>query len=276
MAAVQPIRLQPSTAWNVNYAENSCRLSRAFGDGSDAIVLSLESEAPGQADMFVLGKALKTYSDKVSGKFLPVQAKPMEGHTAQSPFGTAVLWSRVRFLPDDLAEKYEKREKEATSGAGVRPPAIDLAQKAETEAKHMDFAAKVTELEVDARSGHPLILETGSLGAPIKAFDKCSRNSSQLGRRHRRRGQDRPAAVVAERPAMVHPGRLSAGHDGPWPAVGREGQAAGGATGRVTQCTSLSHFKEKSFDQIVCDKFMKRAHFEPAELADERRFPVTM
>ena len=274
MAAVQPIRLQPSTAWNVNYAENSCRLSRAFGDGSDAIVLSLESEAPGQADMFVLGKALKTYSDKVSGKFLPVQAKPMEGHTAQSPFGTAVLWSRVRFLPDDLAEKYEKREKEATSGAGVRPPAIDLAQKAETEAKHMDFAAKVTELEVDARSGHPLILETGSLGAPIKAFDKCSRDSL------RDWGVDPDVEdKIVRRPWSPNVRQWFTPDDYP-PAMTVRGQQSDvkvrllvDATGRVTQCTSLSHFKEKSFDQIVCNKFMKRAHFEPAELADGTKVP---
>ena len=45
------------------------------------------------------------------------------------------------------------------------------------------------------------------------------------------------------------------------------------AIGKVTKCTSLSHFKEKSFEQVVCDKFMKRARFEPAELADGTKVP---
>jgi hypothetical protein len=274
MAAVQPIRLQPSTAWNVDYAENSCRLSRAFGDAKEAIILSLESEAPGQADMFVLGKSLKSDSDKVPGKFLPVQGKPMEGHIAQSAYGTAVLWSRVRFLPDDVIEKYEKGDKETAYRPGVRPPPIDLAEKAETEARHLDFAAKVTELEVDARSGHPLILETGSLGAPIKAFDKCSRDSL------RDWGVDPDVEdKIVRRPWSPNMSDWFTANDYP-PAMTVRGQQSDvkvrlllDATGRVTKCTSLSHFKEKSFDQVVCDKFMKRARFEPAELADGTKVP---
>jgi len=45
------------------------------------------------------------------------------------------------------------------------------------------------------------------------------------------------------------------------------------ATGRVTNCTSVSHFKEPEFDRITCEKFTQRAHFEPAELADGTKVP---
>jgi protein TonB len=45
------------------------------------------------------------------------------------------------------------------------------------------------------------------------------------------------------------------------------------AAGRVTKCTSLSHFDEPQFNRIVCDKFIKRARFEPAELADGTKVP---
>ena len=41
----------------------------------------------------------------------------------------------------------------------------------------------------------------------------------------------------------------------------------------MTSCTSLSHFKEPEFNKIVCDKFMARARFEPAELADGTKVP---
>ncbi len=274
MAAAQPMRLQPSSTWNVDYAENSCRLSRAFGDSKDAILLSLESEAPGQVDMFVVGKSLKSDSDKVSGRFLPVQGKAMEGHVAQSPLGTAVLWSRVRFLPDELAEKLDERDEAATHRSAVRPPPIDLAEKAQIEASHLDFAAKVTELEVDARSGRPLILETGSLGAAIKAFDKCSRDSL------RDWGVDPDVEDgIVRRPWSPHVLDWFTSNDYP-PAMTVSGQQSDvkvrllvDATGKVTKCTSLSHFKEKSFDQVVCDKFMKRAHFEPAELSDGTKVP---
>ena len=45
------------------------------------------------------------------------------------------------------------------------------------------------------------------------------------------------------------------------------------ATGRVTKCTSLSHFDEPEFNRVTCTLFMKRAHFEPAELADGTKVP---
>ena len=40
------------------------------------------------------------------------------------------------------------------------------------------------------------------------------------------------------------------------------------ATGKITNCTSLSHFDAPQFNKVVCDIFKKRAQFEPAELAD--------
>ena len=45
------------------------------------------------------------------------------------------------------------------------------------------------------------------------------------------------------------------------------------ATGRVTKCTSLSHFEAPEFNKITCDKFTSRARFEPAELADGTKVP---
>ena len=38
--------------------------------------------------------------------------------------------------------------------------------------------------------------------------------------------------------------------------------------GKVTSCTSLSHFDAPEFNQIVCDIFKERARLEPVGLAD--------
>jgi hypothetical protein len=40
VAAAQPVRLQPSSQWVVDYAENSCRLIRNFGDGKSKAKLA--------------------------------------------------------------------------------------------------------------------------------------------------------------------------------------------------------------------------------------------
>jgi protein TonB len=45
------------------------------------------------------------------------------------------------------------------------------------------------------------------------------------------------------------------------------------ASGKVTNCTSLSHFDAPEFNKVVCEKFKARARFEPAELADGTKVP---
>ena len=258
----------------VDYGENSCRLARTFGDGDNLVLLNFESEAPGQVDMFVMGKPLDSNAEEVSGRFLPVQGKPMKGRTAESPKGGVVLWPRVSLLPDDVIEKYEERDKYPASKPGVRPPPIDLAEKAETKARHLEFAALVTELEVDVRRSHPLILETGSLGDAIKTFDECGRVSL------RDWGVDPDVDdKIVRRPWSPNVRGWFTPIDYP-PGMAIRGQESDvkvrllvDANGKVTKCTSLSHFKEKSFNEVVCDKFMKRAHFEPAELADGTKVP---
>jgi protein TonB len=45
------------------------------------------------------------------------------------------------------------------------------------------------------------------------------------------------------------------------------------ATGKITKCTSLSHFQEKQFEQLVCEKIARRARLRPAELEDGTKVP---
>src|SRR3954470_11943176 len=90
MAATQPVRLQPSGPWMVDYAENSCRLVRTFGDGGGKAVFALESEARDQVDMLLVGNPLHTDHQEVPTRFLPVQGKPMNGTVANSTKGPAV------------------------------------------------------------------------------------------------------------------------------------------------------------------------------------------
>lgn len=69
VAAAQPVRLQPSSPWIVNYADESCRLVRTFGEGKSKTVLEFESEAPGRMDLLVVGSPLERDDggDKVPG-----------------------------------------------------------------------------------------------------------------------------------------------------------------------------------------------------------------
>ncbi|HEV2596421.1 MAG TPA: energy transducer TonB [Sphingomicrobium sp.] len=277
VAASQPLQLQPSSKWVLDYAENSCRLVRLFGEGDNQTTLALESEAPGEMDMLVFGRPLSTFEEQVPARFVPVQAKPVMGRPARATDKgePAVLFMRVDFASEKFIAAAQKEADDRKAHPGERPPPLNLAAEAMMKADRQDFASKVRGLEVDARPGRPVILETGSLAEPLAMFDKCSRDSL------RDWGVDPALEDKIVRPvwAPEPPWKWFSSNDYPRDmAVRREESVVKArllvdATGRVTKCTSLSHFKEAEFNQIVCKSFMRRGHFEPAELADGTKVP---
>ena len=276
LIAAHPVRLQPSSPWVVDYAENSCRLIRSFGQDDKKVVMALESESPDEADMLIFGKPLEGYLEAVPARFLPVQGKPMTGRTATTSDHRqpAILWSKVTLLSDEFAARNAKRLEGRRANPGVRPPPLDLAEEAQMKAKRLEFALNATELEIDTRRDRPVILETGSLGDAIKSFDKCSRDSL------RDWGVDPDIEDKIVKPVWSPAvGSWFTSNDYPRDMLMRGEESdvkvrlLVDASGKVTKCTSLSHFKEPSFNDVVCGKFMKRAHFEPAELADGTKVP---
>jgi len=275
-AAATPIRLAPSSPWVIDYATDSCRLIRHFGEGKDMTIFALESEAPGAVDMLVAGRPLATSMVEVSARFLPAQVKPIHGSVGETTdnHNPVVLWSAVRLLPGDAADAVDKRETARKVHPEIRPPAVSLAEQAKRKALRQAFATNTTAIEIDARHDRPVILETGSLGEPIKAFDECSRNSL------RDWGVDPDVEDKIVRsvwaPAVW---KWFSATDYPKDMIQRGKESVVkvrvlvDATGHVTKCTSVSHFIETEFNKITCDKFTARARFEPAELADGTKVP---
>jgi hypothetical protein len=273
-SAATPIHLAPSTPWVVDYADNSCRLIRHFGQGDDETIFALESEAPGALDMILVGKPLWTANEEAPARLLPLQSKPFRGRVGESTDKARpmLLFSTVRMLPDDAVAAEEKREKEREAHPQIRPASVSVAEQARTKAQRQEFAAGTTAIEINAR--HSVILDTGSLGAPIKMFDQCTQDSL------RDWGVDPDVEDKIVRPVWApNPRGWFSSSDYPRDMLQRgkdsvvKVRVLVDATGRVTKCTSLSHFKEAEFNKITCDKFTARAHFEPAELADGTKVP---
>ncbi|MES2327823.1 MAG: energy transducer TonB [Pseudomonadota bacterium] len=273
--AAEPVHLAPSTPWDIDYAENSCRLIRHFGQGDDLTILVFESEAPGALDMLVVGKPVGTPSDQVPAKFVPLQSKPMRGDVGQSTDKglPMALFSTVRLLPDEAAAAEEK-EDHRRDMSSVRPRPVSVAEQAAKKAMRQNFVTNTTAIEIDPRRDRPIILDTGSLGDPIKLFDQCSRNSL------RDWGVDPDLEDKIVKPVWApDPSRWFSSDDYPsgMQSSGQESvvkvRVLVDATGRVTKCTSVSHFQAPEFDQITCAKFTARAHFAPAELADGTKVP---
>jgi len=275
-AAVQPVRLQPSSPWDLDYAEDSCRLLRSFGEGPDKTLLLIESDAPDQMDMVVVGKPLSGYADEVPAKFLPLAGADMDGRPAKSlqSGNPAIIWPTVTVLPKEAVEKEKKENEQRPKHRDTRPPPLNLTEEAAKKAQREAFAAGTTELEIDARRGHPVILETGSLGEPIRMFDKCSHDSLKDW------GVDPDLEAKIVRPVWApNPARWFTNDDYP-NSMWSKGQQSDikvrllvDAAGKPTKRTSLSNYLTPEAEKLVCDRFMKVAKFEPAELADGTKVP---
>jgi hypothetical protein len=277
VADSEPVRLQPSSPWDVDYAENSCRLVRKFGAGNSETLLIFESEGPDALDMVVVGKPLAHDGDEVPARFVPVQVSPFKGLSVTSTDKgrqPGILFGNIQLLPEEARAKLAARAKERSAHPNDRPPPRDLAEERERKAQRQEFAAKATEIEIDTRRGHPVFLETGSMGEAIKAFDQCTVKSLKDW------GIDPTLEDKIVRPVWLqNRGNVITWRDYPSKMLDQGQQSEVktrvlvDASGRVTKCTPLSYFDLPQFTQLVCDKITRNGKFAPAELADGTKVP---
>lgn len=284
IAASNPTRLQPSSGWVVDYADNSCRLIRMFGTGDYETKLVLESMAPDDIWMLVVGKELGGVfpTAQVKARFVPGQDDFFTGTPALAEQnGPAAVWSHVPLMPlvriDGKAPPELQRamdEAKSRAKSGQRPPPIDLAKRAAQRADRLQFAAKVSALEIESRAGHSVVLETGPLDAPVQVFDACIRDLMKGW------GIDPDVQDRITRPAWT-PNIWAWFSSGDYPTDAlRQGQESQvkfqllvDATGKVTKCTAISPYDAPAFTIAVCKALRQRGRFAPAELADGTKVP---
>ena len=266
-----PVRLKPSSQWVLDYAENSCQLIRTFGEGEQKTVLLIESPTPDRSPMLIVGKPLATSLTEVLARFRPGGGEAKGIATIATSGAPGVLWNYGPLWPGPVAgDKVTVRWPKP----GVRPEPIDLKERAVGRAYREAFASATTELEIDMGRGRTVILETGSLGKPLKAFDECGRESLRSW------GLDPDVQDKIVRPAWApKPLQWFTAQDYPTGMLrlGKESAVNArlivDATGKVTSCTGLSTFAAPEFNKVVCDIFKKRARLAPAELADGTKVP---
>ncbi len=265
VAAREPLRLAPSSKWNLHYGEDSCSIGRSFGDGDDRVIMVMTRYGPG--DMLQLnftGKPAFTSRDEgmVTLRFGPREAE-----------------QQVGFFPANTAAKIP--------GLIIRGE-LRIAARTEAELADIDAAAKagrpsfeaspitpeqeaaVTFVEVSRPVRRPFVLQTESLGPPLAALRKCTEEllghwgidvakHARLMRQatpkndYRRWVQARdypPEMIMDGKRAIVH-FRLNVGADG-----------------KPTACHIQQSTRPKAFDDAVCRAIMRNAEFEPALDAD--------
>lgn len=265
----EPLRLMPSSPWNVHYSDESCRIGRHFGEDDQRITFTAISFDDSDALRFAfVGKSLKSRED---GKLRMVihpsdRVKFADYYPA---IGADNLPALILIAPQYLVMETEEQIREI---------------KAAREADHHNYRrapitpeqeTAISHIELSGRFLPHVILETGSFGKVMEKMRDCR---DQLltdwgldAAKHRN---------LSERAQPLEsPGRWLRSSDYPMHLVerGQRGivhfRLMVDEKGDVSQCKIQQSTRPAEFDDVVCKALMRRAKFSPARDSEGNFLP---
>lgn len=262
--AEDPIRLKANSPWNIDYAADSCRMARGFGEGNKKVLLIAERYQPGDS-------LLLSFVGK------PAFSGRNEG-TAKIRFGSAESPLEVTFYP---ASVKDTPALVVRGSVRIVPRSEEelAAYQAALKAGRTDFKlskitpeqeAAATFIEVTGTIRHPFLLETGSLGPPLAALRKCTDELLN----HWGIDVAKHASLTREATPKSSPGTWVTTEDYPaaMEALGKRAivqfRLNIDTSGTPTACHIQQSTRPKEFDDAVCKAIMRRAKFDPALDAD--------
>ena len=249
--ASEVIRLEPSGPWNINYADDSCRLARAFGGKENPTLLSFERfDSTDSTQLLVSGDVLGTAKrETVTVQFGPIeQAAEYTAMVGKFPgFGPALLIVDARFDgwrpdPDDATDVYD-------------PP--DFPE---------DREATIEWIAFERNHHDKVVLATGSLDAPMAAMRQCTDEllthwgiDVEAHRNLTRSAEPRTSPVSWVDPNDYPSSLANDGYEG---IV--QFRLIVEKDGTPSSCHIQSSSRPEGFERVTCDSLMRRARFEPA------------
>ena len=254
----EPLRLKASSPWNVDYADDRCRLMRKFGEGEELVFAIFDRYGPGEYfRMTIAGRPVKTAIENGEATF---EFGPKEGEQKYAfnkgslgEYPALVFLSQVRLAPPSLLEltAIEKRKNDEW---------IDLAPVTP------EREGAIRNLTINRPLRRAVIMETGPMRKPLEALGKCIDNlmaswgvdvnkHKNLMRKAAPAEDPKRWVVSADYPLKM----LAAGQ----PAI-VEFRLSVGIDGKPTACHIQSSTRPKEFDNAVCKSVMRRAQLNPA------------
>lgn len=158
-ASAEVVAIAPSSAWNVDFAENKCRLARLFGEGEDRHLVFFEQYWPGDTfGMTVAGPSFQRYRSRARTDLSftvaqnPMRTEPFKGTIGE--YGAGMVYSSVGLIEQD--------EDEARDTIVTRLPELDIA------------AAEQVEFVSLRQRGTEVRLMTGPLDEAFAVLNSCA------------------------------------------------------------------------------------------------------
>jgi TonB family protein len=243
-------KLEPTSPWNIDYAEDSCALKREFGPPASRALLELRQFEPGASFSVLVamdGRDFHLRPPRV--RFLP-EPKPrtIDGaiHFEDGRGVKAVKWYDS-LAPDEPA------------------PTADDAKPKDADPRVREGA--VSAIEVGGIFGSTVVLATGEMHKPMEAMRACldellthwgidAAAHRTLSRRASPDGQaswalelqdSYPRAMLLQEKSAEVRVRMMVGPDG-----------------KPTECHIQIKSQDPSFETTACREMMKAARFKPA------------
>jgi hypothetical protein len=244
------LRLKPVTAWNIEYADQKCRLSRMFGEADSLYLLYLEQVSPNpvftlaaagpEMEYFQRGGPLKLgFADTA-----PAVKIETRRELSFEKLGSGILMSGVR-LPQPNPDAAEA--KDPVSGKLDRQ------------------AANAVERIVMARASKALSFETGRLGQAFDALNTCTSDlirqwgfDPDLPRPERSPEPLNILSVAKRIQENYPPGAARKGESGMFNA-----RLVVEADGSVSECHLDATSITEALKPTACRE-LRRLHFKPA------------
>jgi hypothetical protein len=261
-AAKEPLRLKQTSQWNVDYADERCRLMRQFGEGEERVFAIFDQFGPGEYfRMTIAGKPMRT---GVTEGDVTIQFGPSESEQRLAFYkGT---------LGDDPALVFHNQTRLA-GPTSAEQAAIAKAKKGEwikLAPVPPERQSAIRTLTIGKPLARTVILETGPMRKPLEAMATCIDSLMTSW------GVDveRHKTLTRYLEPLSSPEKWVVSGDYPTKMVS-EGQPAlvqfrlsVGADGVPLSCHIQLTTRPKEFDAAVCHALMRRARFNPALDAD--------
>lgn len=250
-ALSEPVVLKPSVPWNLDYAEDKCRLIRKFGSGETEVELHIEQSGPGPFyNLALFGQpARKSVSDVMQIAF-----GPNEGASERSYLGGKMQADETPFI--------------IMHGIHLAPVGR-RADQGEFEVAEIgaDRERAITSLALSRGLQRPLQLEIGSMEAPLIAMRTCVADLVQSLKLDK---VGLSEIVVGPKPANEQ--QLTRFIQERYPTEQLRNQQGGTVAvqltvndkGKATACQIAASDRPAVFDDYVCFGLMRVAEFEPA------------
>jgi hypothetical protein len=269
--ADEALSLEPSSGWAMNYADDSCRLIRIFGEGEDEVRLELRQFVHGRTIWALVSGTpvgvAKRGVEEVSYRFAPdsgdIATITLRGELDDGSRSAMFRASLEPFVTQRASKEPRKRELETWT---LRQLEID----AEREAQIVAF-------EIDLSSTPRLVLKLGSMGAPMRAVRTCLDDLlMQWGVDPALQGTDGKGVPPVP---TGSPGNWLRPSDYPTRMLRErrneqvDFRLMVDTTGKPTECAVLTMEARSEFIDATCETLMRRARFAPARDAEGQAVP---